>query len=226
MYGGNKMLTYTYYGHSCFLLDDGKYKVLTDPFLTENPLATAKPEDIQCDFILVSHGHFDHLGQAEEIAKRTGAQVLAIPEILGTMDGINGHGMNVGGTVKLPFGSVKMVPAIHSCMVAGGVAAGFVIEIGGQVVYFAGDTGLFSDMKLIGELCGVTVAVLPIGDNFTMGIKEAVVAAEFVGAKKVIPIHYNTWPLIAADAAEFKKQVEAKGKATVEVVKPGESVEP
>lgn len=219
------MLTYTYYGHSCFLLDDGKYKVLTDPFLTENPLATAKPEDIQCDFILVSHGHFDHLGQAEVIAKRTGAQVLAIPEILGTMDGINGHGMNVGGTVKLPFGSVKMVPAIHSCMVAGGVAAGFVIEIDGQVVYFAGDTGLFSDMKLIGELCGVTVAVLPIGDNFTMGIKEAVVAAEFVGAKKVIPIHYNTWPLIAADAAEFKKQVEAKGKATVEVVKPGESVE-
>ena len=219
------MLTYTYYGHSCFLLDDGKYKVLTDPFLTENPLATAKPEDIQCDFILVSHGHFDHLGQAEVIAKRTGAQVLAIPEILGTMDGINGHGMNVGGTVKLPFGSVKMVPAIHSCMVAGGVAAGFVIEIGGQVVYFAGDTGLFSDMKLIGELCGVTVAVLPIGDNFTMGIKEAVVAAEFVGAKKVIPIHYNTWPLIAADAAEFKKQGEAKGKATVEVVKPGESVE-
>ena len=219
------MLTYTYYGHSCFLLDDGKYKVLTDPFLTENPLATAKTEDIQCDFILVSHGHFDHLGQAEEIAKRTGAQVLAIPEILGTMDGINGHGMNVGGTVKLPFGSVKMVPAIHSCMVAGGVAAGFVIEIGGQVVYFAGDTGLFSDMKLIGELCGVTVAVLPIGDNFTMGIKEAVVAAEFVGAKKVIPVHYNTWPLIAADAAEFKKQVEAKGKATVEVVKPGESVE-
>ncbi|MBQ5758848.1 MAG: metal-dependent hydrolase [Schwartzia sp.] len=219
------MLTYTYYGHSCFLLDDGKYKVLTDPFLTENPLATAKPEDIQCDFILVSHGHFDHLGQAEDIAKRTGAQVLAIPEILGAMDGINGHGMNVGGTVKLPFGSVKMVPAIHSCMVAGGVAAGFVIEIGGQVVYFAGDTGLFSDMKLIGELCGVTVAVLPIGDNFTMGIKEAVVAAEFVGAKKVIPIHYNTWPLIAADADEFKKQVEAKGKATVEVVKPGESVE-
>lgn len=218
------MLTYTYYGHSCFLLNDGKYKVLTDPFLTENPLATAKPEDIQCDFILVSHGHFDHLGQAEVIAKRTGAQVLAIPEILGTMDGINGHGMNVGGTVKLPFGSVKMVPAIHSCMVAGGVAAGFVIEIGGQVVYFAGDTGLFSDMKLIGELCGVTVAVLPIGDNFTMGIKEAVVAAEFVGAKKVIPVHYNTWPLIAADAAEFKKQVEAKGKATVEVVKPGESV--
>lgn len=219
------MLTYTYYGHSCFLLDDGKYKVLTDPFLTENPLATAKPEDIQCDFILVSHGHFDHLGQAEDIAKRTGAQVLAIPEILGAMDGINGHGMNVGGTVKLPFGSVKMVPAIHSCMVAGGVAAGFVIEIGGQVVYFAGDTGLFSDMKLIGELCGVSVAVLPIGDNFTMGIKEAVVAAEFVGAKKVIPIHYNTWPLIAADADEFKKQVEAKGKATVEVVKPGESVE-
>ncbi|MDO4203450.1 MAG: metal-dependent hydrolase [Selenomonadaceae bacterium] len=219
------MLTYTYYGHSCFLLDDGQYKVLTDPFLTENPLAAAKPEDIQCDFILVSHGHFDHQGQAEEIAKRTGAQVLAIPEILGTMDGINGHGMNVGGTVKLPFGSVKMVPAIHSCMVAGGVAAGFVIEIGGQVVYFAGDTALFSDMKLIGELCGVTVAVLPIGDNFTMGIKEATLAAEFVGAKKVIPIHYNTWPLIAADAEEFKKQVEAKGKATVTVVKPGESVE-
>ena len=219
------MLNYTYFGHSCFLLDDGKYKVLTDPFLTENPLAAAKPEDIECDYILVSHGHFDHLGQAEEIAKRTGAQVLAIPEILGTMAGVNGHGMNVGGTVKLPFGSVKMVPAIHSCMVAGGIAAGFVVEIGGQVVYFAGDTALFSDMKLIGELCGVTVAVLPIGDNFTMGIKEATMAAEFVGAGKVIPIHYNTWPLIAADAEDFKKQVESKGKATVIVVKPGESVE-
>ena len=219
------MLNYTYFGHSCFLLDDGKYKVLTDPFLTENPLAAAKPEDIECDYILVSHGHFDHLGQAEEIAKRTGAQVLAIPEILGTMTGVNGHGMNVGGTVKLPFGSVKMVPAIHSCMVAGGIAAGFVVEIGGQVVYFAGDTALFSDMKLIGELCGVTVAVLPIGDNFTMGIKEATMAAEFVGAGKVIPIHYNTWPLIAADAEDFKKQVESKGKATVIVVKPGESVE-
>lgn len=219
------MLNYTYFGHSCFLLDDGKYKVLTDPFLTENPLAAAKPEDIECDYILVSHGHFDHLGQAEEIAKRTGAQVLAIPEILGTMTGVNGHGMNVGGTVKLPFGSVKMVPAIHSCMVAGGIAAGFVVEIGGQVVYFAGDTALFSDMKLIGELCGVTVAVLPIGDNFTMGIKEATLAAEFVGAGKVIPIHYNTWPLIAADAEDFKKQVESKGKATVIVVKPGESVE-
>ncbi len=219
------MLNYTYFGHSCFLLDDGKYKVLTDPFLKENPLAAAKPEDIECDYILVSHGHFDHLGQAEEIAKRTGAQVLAIPEILGTMTGVNGHGMNVGGTVKLPFGSVKMVPAIHSCMVAGGIAAGFVVEIGGQVVYFAGDTALFSDMKLIGELCGVTVAVLPIGDNFTMGIKEATMAAEFVGAGKVIPIHYNTWPLIAADAEDFKKQVESKGKATVIVVKPGESVE-
>lgn len=219
------MLTYTYYGHSCFLLDDGKFKVLTDPFLNDNPVAAAKPEDIQCDYILVSHGHFDHVGQAEEIAKRTGAMVLAIPEVLGTMSGVNGHGMNVGGTVKLPFGSVKMVPAIHSCMVAGGVAAGFVIEMGGQVVYFAGDTSLFGDMKLIGELCGVTVAVLPIGDNFTMGIKEAVVAAEFVGAKKVIPIHYNTWPLIAADVEEFKRKVESKGEAVVPVVKPGERVD-
>lgn len=219
------MLTYTYYGHSCFLLDDGKYKVLTDPFLDENPLAAAKPEDIQCDFILVSHGHFDHQGQAEEIAKRTGATVLAIPEVLGAMPGAKGHGMNVGGAVKLPFGRVKMVPAIHSCTVAGGVAAGFVIEIGGQVVYFAGDTALFGDMKLIGELCGVTVAVLPIGDNFTMGVEDAAVAAEFVGAKKVIPIHYNTWPLIAADPEEFKRKVEAKGKAVVAIVKPGERIE-
>lgn len=219
------MLTYTYYGHSCFLLDDGKYRVLTDPFLDENPLAAAKPEDIQCDFILVSHGHFDHQGQAEEIAKRTGATVLAIPEVLGAMPGAKGHGMNVGGWVKLLFGRVKMVPAIHSCTVAGGVAAGFVIEMGGQVVYFAGDTALFGDMKLIGELCGVTVAVLPIGDNFTMGVEDAAVAAEFVGAKKVIPIHYNTWPLIAADPEEFKRKVEAKGKAVVAIVKPGERIE-
>ena len=129
------MVKFTYYGHSCFLLDDGKYKVLADPFLTGNPLAAIEAGQVECDYILVSHAHGDHLGDAAAIAKRTGAMVLAIPEVLGLCEEqageIQGHGMNLGGSVKLPFGKVRMTMAFHSSGVAGGIACGFVIQIGG-----------------------------------------------------------------------------------------------
>lgn len=223
------MVKFTYYGHSCFLLDDGKYKVLADPFLTGNPLAAIEAGQVECDYILVSHAHGDHLGDAAAIAKRTGAMVLAIQEVLGLCEEqageIQGHGMNLGGSVKLPFGKVRMTMAFHSSGVAGGIACGFVIQIGGIDVYFAGDTALFHDMKLIGRKEPIDYALLPIGDNYTMGLEDAALAAQWLNARNVIPIHYNTWPVIQQDAARYKELTEQTSRATVHIVKPGESLE-
>jgi L-ascorbate metabolism protein UlaG (beta-lactamase superfamily) len=223
------MVKFTYYGHSCFLLDDGKYKVLADPFLTGNPLAAIEAEQVACDYILVSHAHGDHLGDAAVIARRTGAMVLAIPEVLELCQEqageIQGHGMNLGGSVKLPFGKVRMTLALHSSGVAGGVACGFVIQIGGVDVYFAGDTALFHDMKLIGRKEPIDYALLPIGDNFTMGLEDAALAAQWLNARNVIPIHYNTWPVIRQDAERYKELTEQTSRATVHIVNPGESLE-
>jgi L-ascorbate metabolism protein UlaG (beta-lactamase superfamily) len=223
------MLTYTYYGHSCVLLDDGKYKVLTDPFLTGNPKAAIKAEDVECDYILVSHAHADHLGDAPEIAARTGATIVAIPEVIGVCQekagNIKAHGMNLGGSVKLPFGKVRMTLALHSSGVAGGTACGFVIQIGGQTVYFAGDTALFGDMKLIGRKDSIDYALLPIGDNYTMGMEDSAKAAQWLNAVNVIPIHYNTWPVIEQDAVQYKLMTEETTRATVHIVEPGQSIE-
>lgn len=223
------MVKYTYLGHACFLLDDGKTKVLTDPFLTGNPLAAKKAEEVECDYILVSHAHGDHLGDAPQIAKRTGATVVAIPEVLGVIEEAVGEvkscPMNLGGTAMLPFGKVYMTPALHSSGVAGGVACGFIINIGGIVVYFAGDTALFRDMEQIGRKDFIDYAALPIGDNYTMGIDDAALAAQWLNAKNVLPIHYNTWPVIAQDVERFKQLTERTTKAHVHIVKPGETIE-
>ncbi|MCI7330600.1 MAG: metal-dependent hydrolase [Selenomonadaceae bacterium] len=221
------MVKLTYYGHSCVLLDDGRHKVLTDPFLTGNPQASVRAEDVACDYILLSHAHGDHLGDAPEIAKRTGAAIVAIPEVLGACEqraqGLQGVPMNLGGTVKLPFGKVRMVPALHSSGVAGGIACGFIIYIADKVVYFAGDTALFPYMKLIAEQDAPDYALLPIGDNYTMGPDDAARAAEWLQARHVIPIHYNTWPVIAQDAAHFKAITEAATTAEVHILDPGTS---
>ena len=223
------MTKFTYLGHACFLLDDGKYKVLTDPFLTGNPMAAVKADNVECDFILISHAHGDHLGDAPQIAKRTGAAVVAIPEVLGIIEDqvgeVKSYPMNIGGSVKLPFGKLRMTAAIHSSGVAGGIACGFVITIGGKTVYFAGDTSLFHDMKLIGRKDSIDYAVLPIGDNYTMGIEDAALAAQWLNTKNVIPIHYNTWPVIAQDPERYKELTEQTSKAQVHVLKPGETIE-
>ena len=223
------MIKYTYYGHASFLLDDGTSKVLTDPFLTGNPLAAIRAEEVECDYILLTHAHGDHLGDAPAIAKRTGAMVLGIPEVLDVClqaeGDIKTHGMNIGGSVKLPFGKVRMTMALHSSGVAGGIACGYVIQIGGINVYFAGDTALFSDMKLIGQKDPLDYAVLPIGDNYTMGLEDAALAAQWLNTKNVIPIHYNTWPVIAQEAGRYKEVTEGMTRAAVHIVEPGGTLE-
>lgn len=223
------MVKLTYYGHSCFLLDDGQNRVLTDPFLTGNPQATVKAEDVECDFILISHAHGDHLGDAPEIAARTGAGLVGIPEVLGVCEvrvpGLKQHPMNLGGSLTLPFGKVRMTLAQHSAGVAGGVACGYVIYIGDRVLYFAGDTALFSDMELIGRKDKLDYAMLPIGDNYTMGLEDAALAAQLLHAPHIIPMHYNTWPLINQDVRHYKEITEAMAQAEVHILAPGQTLE-
>ena len=219
------MIKYTYYGHASFLLDDGTSKVLTDPFLTGNPLAAIKASEVECDYILLTHAHSDHLGDAPAIAKRTGAMILGVPEVLDVClqaeSDIKTHGMNIGGSIKLPFGKVRMTMALHSSGVAGGIACGYVIHIGDINVYFAGDTALFSDMKLIGQKDPLDYAVLPIGDNYTMGLEDAALAAQWLNTRNVIPVHYNTWPVIAQEAKRYKEVTEGMTRAAVHVIEPG-----
>ena len=217
------MLTYNYYGHACFRLDDGKFKLLFDPFLTGNPQASISEKDVEADYIFVTHAHGDHIGDAPNIAVRTGATVVGIPELM-DFGGqrVKTVGMNLGGTVKLPFGFVRMVPALHSSGIGGGVACGYVVGIGGKVIYFAGDTALFSDMKLIGERDTIDYAILPVGGHYTMDPVDAAKAVEFLGAANLIPLHYNTWPVIKQNPEDLLKLV--KG-AKVHIVKPGQSIE-
>ena len=220
------MLKFSYYGHSAFLLDDGTYKVLVDPFITGNPVASVSAEEVTCDYILVSHAHGDHLGDAPMIARHRKAEVVAVPEVLGLFDeSVTGHGMNIGGSLNLPFGKVRMVRAIHSCGVGGGIACGFVVYMGGLVTYYAGDTALFSDMRLIGQKDHIDFAILPIGDNYTMGLEDAAMAAQLLNARHIIPVHYNTWSVIEQNPADYKRAVESTGHADVHIVKPGDEIE-
>jgi L-ascorbate metabolism protein UlaG (beta-lactamase superfamily) len=216
----------TYFGHACFLLAAaGKPKILTDPFINGNPLAPVGADEIEANFILVSHGHFDHLGDTYAIAKKNNAVVISTAEVAGQAqnEGCGAHAQHIGGRHRFPFGSVKLTQAFHGAGVPGGLACGFVVDYHGFKVYFAGDTGLFGDMKLIGELDPLDLALLPIGDNFTMGIDDAVLAASFLKAPLVIPYHYNTWPLIEADPAEFKEKVERQTGARCVILSPGQS---
>lgn len=210
-------LTYTFHGHACFSLQAGGVALLFDPFLTDNPAAQVKADDLAADYILLSHGHFDHLPDAVSIAKRAGATVIGTFEVASWIGGQGVeavHGMQPGGAFRFPFGRVKQTIAHHGSMLPdgsyGGVATGFIVDIGGKRVYYTGDTALFLDMQLYGEE-GIDVLILPIGDNYTMGPEDALRCVKFVKPKAVIPLHYDTWPPIAQDAAAFAAAVEATG---------------
>ena len=208
-------LELTWLGHASWLLQTAEHKIIVDPFISENPSATASVGELEADFVLLTHGHFDHVADAAEIANRCNATLVANYEIATWFaekhQVKNTIGMNLGGNVVMPFGSVKMTLAWHSSQLPdgsyGGNPGGFHVERGGKKVYFAGDTALFSDMMLIGA-AGVDVAILPIGDLFTMGPQDSVEAAKFLKAKVVIPAHYNTWPPIEQDAAAWAASVE------------------
>ena len=223
----------TWLGHSAFLLKAEK-KVLIDPFISGNPLAPCSPEELDPDIIAVTHGHRDHLGDTIEIGKRTGCRIISIHEVANYIKskGVFAEGMNKGGTVHVEGIALTMTEALHSSSIDasgfsfdGGCPAGFVIGIGGRSIYHAGDTGVFGDMRLIGELYEPELALLPIGDRFTMGIKEAVKAVELIRPEIVVPMHYSTFDVIKQDPEEFKRAVEAKVDTKVIIMRPGESIE-
>lgn len=219
-------------GHSAFLFE-AEQKLLIDPFISGNPLAPCSPDKLNPDIIAVTHGHRDHLGDAIEIGKRTGCRIISVHEVANYIKskGVFAEGMGKGGTVNIEGIKLTMTEALHSSSIDasgfsfdGGSPAGFIIQINGHSIYHAGDTGVFGDMKLIGELYKPEVALLPIGDRFTMGIKEATKAVELIQPQIVIPMHYNTFDVISQDPEEFKRAVEAKVDTKVVIMKPGESV--
>jgi L-ascorbate metabolism protein UlaG (beta-lactamase superfamily) len=222
-------IPYTWLGHGTGLLNIDGTRVLVDAFLNDNPAAPIKAAQAEAEFILISHGHGDHIADATTIAKRTGATVIANFEIANWLEaqGVKAHGQHLGGGYRHPFGYVKLTLALHGSGLPdgsyGGNPCGFLITANsGQKIYLACDTGLFGDMRLIGEE-GLDLAVLPIGDNFTMGPDDAVRAAKLLNARHVIPVHYNTWDLIAQDAHAWAGLVQAATSSQVHVLKPGES---
>ncbi len=219
----------TWLGHSCFLIESNEAQILIDPFLTDNPVATTKPEDLDPDVIILTHGHFDHVADAADIAKRAGSLVIANYEVASWMEkqGVEQtHGMNHGGKFQFEFGSVKLTQAIHSSSMPdgsyGGHPAGVILNLIGCTIYHAGDTALFSDMKLIGEQ-ELDIAILPIGDNYTMGPEDSLQAIDFLQPRHVIPAHYNTWEPIAQNANAWAEKVRANSDCTPIVLKVGES---
>ncbi len=222
----------TFLGHAAFLIETKNHNIVIDPFITGNPLATVKAEDLHCDVILLTHGHGDHLGDTVTIAKNNNALVIACAELAGWLgqQGVRVHPMHIGGSRLFDFGWVKLTNALHGAgidteegMIYGGNPVGFLFSVDDKTVYHAGDTALFGDMKLIGDRHPIDLALLPIGDNFTMGPEDALYAVDLLSPKAVIPMHYNTFEWIRQDPLLFVEAVKLKG-IQAHVVQPGESV--
>jgi len=221
--------TYTFLGHGTHLIETSGQKLLVDPFFTNNPAAPITADEAEADFIFVSHGHGDHVGDTVEIAKRTGALVIANAEISGWLSkqGVKSHAQHIGGGYRHPFGYLKLTIAFHGSGLPdgsnGGNPAGMLLTTrDDQKIYIACDTGMFGGMHYIGDE-GLDLAVIPIGDNFTMGPDDALIAVKLLRPEHVIPCHYNTWPLIEQDGHAWAKRVSAETEATPHVLEPGES---
>jgi len=219
----------TWFGHAALGLETGGFHILVDPCLSDNPAASCTPEQVNADFILLSHGHDDHVGDTLAIARRTNATVISNAEISGWLkkQGLKTHAQHLGGGYRHPFGYLKLTLAIHGSGLPdgsyGGNPAGFLLTtLDDKKIYMACDTGLFGDMRLIGEE-GIDLAVLPIGDNYTMGPDDSLRAVKLIQPSHVIPIHYNTWEVIAQDPIAWSRRVEEETSASVHVLKPGES---
>ncbi|GAB1793596.1 metal-dependent hydrolase [Priestia megaterium] len=225
------MMHVSYHGHSVVKIETKGKTILIDPFITGNELTDLNAEDVKVDVILLTHGHNDHVGDTVEIAKRSGALVVAVAELATYLSwqGLNVHPMSIGGAYTFDFGTVKLTQAFHGSsytennekIIYTGMPAGLLLTIEGKTIYHAGDTALFSDLKLIGRH-EPDVAFLPIGDNFTMGPEDAAIAAEWVQAKLVVPIHYNTFPVIKQDPHQF---VESLSGIEGKVLKVGEGLD-
>lgn len=207
----------SFHGHSVVRVETDSHKILIDPFITGNPLTDLDADTVEADVILLTHGHGDHVGDTMAIAKRTGAQIVALNELavyLG-QKGLNAHGMNIGGGYEFDFGHVKYTQAFHSSsyeeedgtFIYTGMPGGILLTINGKTIYHVGDTALFSDLKLIGDMNDIDLAFVPIGDNFTMGPADALLATEWIQADIVVPVHYNTFPVIEQDGAGFAEKV-------------------
>ena len=222
----------SFHGQSAVKVVTGKHTILIDPFITDNAVSDLKADEVEADVILLSHGHNDHVGDTVDIATRNEALVVAPNELavyLGSR-GLKVHPMHIGGAHQFDFGKVKLTQAFHGSAftdkngrsIYTGMPAGILLTVEGKTIYHAGDTALFSDMKLIGEMNEIDLAFLPIGDNFTMGPEDALIAADWIKAKQVVPMHYNTFPLIEQDGRAFAAKVQT-GRGTA--LEPGESIE-
>jgi L-ascorbate metabolism protein UlaG (beta-lactamase superfamily) len=220
----------TWFGHATLGLETGGKRLLIDPFFSDNPATSTTAEQQVADFILVTHGHGDHVGDSISIARRTGATLIANAEICGWMgrQGVqNTHAQHIGGGYRYPFGYLKLTQALHGSALPdganGGNPVGFLLStIDGKKIYLAGDTGLFGDMRLIGEE-GLDLAVIPIGDNYTMGPEDALRAVKLLAPKHVIPIHFSTWDVINQDAQIWAARVAVETNTQAHVLRPGES---
>lgn len=224
------MIKITYYGHSAFKLSDGKNNVIIDPFLSGNPVSPVKPEDIKVSHIILTHAHGDHLGDAIKIAQKNDATIIAVFELANycSSKGIKTHDLHIGGSHNFPFGKVKFTIAHHGSSTSDGqymgAPAGVIVTMEGKNIYHCGDTGLFYDMKLIGEMTPIDIMLVPIGDNYTMGIDDAVKAVELANPRVAIPMHYNTFDIIKADPSIFGKKLTSIGKNFI-IMNYGETIE-